>query len=299
MLDTAMTKTAALPAGSRTGEQRHLALVRDATAFIESHTEESITLERLAEALSVSPWHLQRVFKKVVGVSPRDYADAKRSEQFRQALKRGSPIAAATYDVGYGSSSRVYERAGWHLGMTPASYAKGGKGAKIHYAVVQSTLGQLLVAATARGICFVCLGEDGDALVAALGAEFPAAEELAENQEEIGPALEVLLDYLEGKTPHLDLPLDVQATAFQRRVWQELMAIPCGETRSYSQIAEALDLPRGQRAVGRACATNPVSLVIPCHRALRADGGLGGYRWGLPRKEALIAMEQKATADNR
>jgi AraC family transcriptional regulator of adaptative response/methylated-DNA-[protein]-cysteine methyltransferase len=299
MLDTAMTKTAALPAGSRTGEQRHLALVQEATAFIEGHIEESITLERLAEVLSVSPWHLQRVFKKVVGVSPRDYADAKRSEQFRQALKRGSPIAAATYDVGYGSSSRVYERAGWHLGMTPASYAKGGKGAKIHYAVVQSTLGQLLVAATARGICFVCLGEDGDALVAALGAEFPAAEELAENQEEIGPALEVLLDYLEGKTPHLDLPLDVQATAFQRRVWQELMAIPCGETRSYSQIAEALDLPRGQRAVGRACATNPVSLVIPCHRALRADGGLGGYRWGLPRKEALIAMEQKATADNR
>lgn len=299
MLDTAMTKTAALPAGSRTGEQRHLALVQEATAFIEGHIEESITLERLAETLSVSPWHLQRVFKKVVGVSPRDYADAKRSEQFRQALKRGSPIAAATYDVGYGSSSRVYERAGWHLGMTPASYAKGGKGAKIHYAVVQSTLGQLLVAATARGICFVCLGEDGDALVAALGAEFPAAEELAENQEEIGPALEVLLDYLEGKTPHLDLPLDVQATAFQRRVWQELMAIPCGETRSYSQIAEALDLPRGQRAVGRACATNPVSLVIPCHRALRADGGLGGYRWGLPRKEALIAMEQKATADNR
>jgi AraC family transcriptional regulator of adaptative response/methylated-DNA-[protein]-cysteine methyltransferase len=299
MLDTAMTKTAALPAGSRTGEQRHLALVQEATAFIEGHIEESITLERLAETLSVSPWHLQRVFKKVVGVSPRDYADAKRSEQFRQALKRGSPIAAATYDVGYGSSSRVYERAGWHLGMTPASYAKGGKGAKIHYAVVQSTLGQLLVAATARGICFVCLGEDGDALVAALGAEFPAAEELAENQEEIGPALEVLLDYLEGKTPHLDLPLDVQATAFQRRVWQELMAIPCGETRSYSQIAEALDLPRGQRAVGRACATNPVSLVIPCHRALRADGGLGGYRWGLPRKEALIAMEQKATADYR
>ena len=299
MLDTAMTKTAARPAGSRTGEQRHLALVQEATAFIEGHVEESITLERLAEALSVSPWHLQRVFKKVVGVSPRDYADAKRSEQFRQALKRGSPIAAATYDVGYGSSSRVYERAGWHLGMTPASYAKGGKGAKIHYAVVQSTLGQLLVAATARGICFVCLGEDGDALVAALAAEFPAAEEIAENQEEIGPALEVLLDYLEGKTPHLDLPLDVQATAFQRRVWQELMAIPCGETRSYSQIAEALDLPRGQRAVGRACATNPVSLVIPCHRALRADGGLGGYRWGLPRKEALIAMEQKATADNR
>ena len=274
------------------GDSRHLALVEAATDYIAAHLDESVTLERLAEALAVSPWHLQRVFKKIVGVSPRDYADAKRSAQFRSALKSGSPIADATYDAGYGSSSRVYERAAWHLGMTPASYAKGGKGARIHYRTAATSFGLLLVAATDKGICFVCLGEDEEALVAELAAEFPAAAELAGNQAAIGPALEVLLDYLEGKTPHLDLPLDVQATAFQRRVWQELMAIPCGETRTYSQIATRLGLPKGQRAVGRACATNPVSLVIPCHRALRADGGLGGYRWGLPRKEALIALER-------
>jgi len=297
MLEQAMRQTRGRsdpPTAKPAGQSRHLALVEAATDFIADHLDESITLERLAEALAVSPWHLQRVFKKIVGVSPRDYADAKRSEQFRSALKSGSPIAHATYDAGYGSSSRVYERAAWQLGMTPASYAKGGKGARIHYGSAKTPLGQLLVAATDKGICFVCLGEDKDALIAELAAEFPAAAELAENQAAIGPALEVLLDYLEGKTPHLDLPLDVQATAFQRRVWQELMAIPCGETRTYSEIAAVLGLPRGQRAVGRACATNPVSLVIPCHRALRADGGLGGYRWGLPRKEALIALERQA-----
>lgn len=278
------------------GKARHLALVEAATDYIAEHLDENVTLGQLAEALAVSPWHLQRVFKKIVGVSPRDYADAKRSEHFRNALKDGRPIADATYDAGYGSSSRVYERAAWHLGMTPASYAKGGKGARIHYASTATPFGLLLVAATAKGICFVCLGAEKEALVAELTAEFPAAEALTENQAEIGPALELLLAYLEGKTPHLDLPLDVQATAFQRRVWQELMAIPCGETRSYSEIATALGLPKGQRAVGRACATNPVSLVIPCHRALRADGALGGYRWGLPRKEALIAFERQASA---
>lgn len=282
------------PPAKPTGNARQLALVEAATDYIAGHLDESVTLERLAEALAVSPWHLQRVFKKIVGVSPRDYADAKRSEHFRNALKGGSPIADATYDAGYGSSSRVYERAAWHLGMTPSSYAKGGQGARIHYATAPTALGLLLVAATDKGICFVCLGESEAALAAELSAEFPAASEIADNQEAIGPALEVLLDYLEGKTPHLDLPLDVQATAFQRRVWQELMAIPCGETRTYSEIAASLGLPKGQRAVGRACATNPVSLVIPCHRALRADGGLGGYRWGLPRKEALIALERRA-----
>lgn len=286
------------PSVKTSGESRHLALVEAATDFIADHLDESITLERLASALEVSPWHLQRVFKRIVGVSPRDYADAKRSEQFRNALKDGRPIAHATYDAGYGSSSRVYERAAWHLGMTPASYARGGKGARINYATSDTAFGLLLVAATAKGICFVCLGEDKAALVAELATEFPAAKEITENQRDIGAALAVLLDYLEGKTPHMDLPLDIQATAFQRRVWQELMAIPCGETRTYSEIAETLGLPKGQRAVGRACATNPVSLVIPCHRALRADGGLGGYRWGLPRKEALIAFERRADDAN-
>ncbi len=175
--------------------------------------------------------------------------------------------------------------------MTPASYAKGGKGARIAYATVASPLGRLLVAATAKGVCFVSLGETDAPLVAALEAEFPKAEIIVRDESAIAPALDDLVAHLEGKTPHLDLPLDVRATAFQRRVWQELMAIPPSETRSYSEIAAALGLPKGQRAVGRACATNPVAIVVPCHRALREDGHLGGYRWGLERKEALLRRE--------
>ncbi len=273
-----------------TSEQR-LALARRASDYIDQHPGEPITLNRLAEALEVSPWHLQRVFSQVVGVSPKDYADARRGEQFRAELKRGNSIAMATYEAGYGSSSRVYERAERQLGMTPASYAKGGKGARIHYTIVASPLGNLLVATTDKGVCFVALGDREEALVQDLETEFPAASEIARNDKALAAAVESLVDFLQGRVPHIDLPLDVRATAFQRRVWQELLAIPPGETRTYSQIAEALGLPKGQRAVGRACATNPVSLLIPCHRALRADGGLGGYRWGLRRKQALLTLE--------
>lgn len=270
-----------------------LALVRQACAYIDARDGQGITLARLAEAVDLSPWHLQRLFKKAMGVSPRDYADARRSGRFRSELKRGESIAGATYEAGYGSSSRVYEQTDRRLGMTPASYAKGGKGARIAYGVADSALGRLLIAATAKGICFLCLGHDDATLEAALRDEFPQADEIKRDERAVGPAVDTLLAHLAGETPHLDLPLDVRATAFQRRVWQELIAIPCGETRSYSQIAAALDLPRGQRAVGRACATNPVSIVIPCHRALRADGGLGGYRWGLDRKQALLDSEAK------
>jgi AraC family transcriptional regulator of adaptative response/methylated-DNA-[protein]-cysteine methyltransferase len=271
--------------------ERHLELVRRACAHIDAQDGQGITLARLAEILDLSPWHLQRLFKRAMGVSPRDYADARRSRRFRAELKDGESVAGATYGAGYGSSSRVYERTGTKLGMTPASYAKGGKGARIAYATVESPLGRLLVGATARGICFVSLGETDAPLVAALEAEFPEAEVIVRDEDAIAPALDDLLAHLEGKTPHLSLPLDVRATAFQRRVWQELMAIPPSETRSYSEIAAALGLPKGQRAVGRACATNPVAIVVPCHRALRADGALGGYRWGLERKQALLWRE--------
>ena len=181
--------------------------------------------------------------------------------------------------------------AGQQLGMTPATYARGGKGAHIVYAIVASPLGRLLAAATAAGVCFVSLGDEDGALVTTLEAEFPAADSIRRDDARVAPALEALVAYLEGETPHIALPLDVRATAFQRRVWQELEAIPWGETRSYSEIAEALGLARGQRAVGRACATNPVAIVVPCHRALREDGHLGGYRWGLERKEALLMSE--------
>jgi AraC family transcriptional regulator of adaptative response/methylated-DNA-[protein]-cysteine methyltransferase len=266
-------------------------LARRAVDYIDRHPGEPMTLARLSEALEVSPWHLQRVFTQVVGLSPKDYADARRSKHFRAELKRGNSIAMATYEAGYGSSSRVYERAERLLGMTPASYAKGGRGARIHYTVIGSPLGRLLVAATEKGVCFVALGEHESTLAQGLETEFPAAEEITRNDDALAATVESLVAYLDGRSPHVDLPLDVRATAFQRRVWQELLAIPPGETRSYSQIAESLGLPKGQRAVGRACATNPVSLLIPCHRALRADGNLGGYRWGLGRKQALLTLE--------
>ncbi len=280
----------AVKAKTNAGE-RQIALVREACAMIDESEGERMTLAEIAGALDVSPWHLQRLFKRTMGVSPRDYNDARRSAAFREQLKQGESIAQATYGAGYGSSSRVYERAERLLGMTPASYAKGGKGAEIAYDVVASPLGRLLVAATAKGLCFLSLGNDDDALIAELEQEFPKAESITRDRHSIAQSVAVVIDFLEGKTPNAELPLDVQATAFQRRVWQELIAIPCGETRSYSEIAESLGVPKGQRAVGRACATNPVSLVIPCHRALRENGELGGYRWGLDRKAVLLTKE--------
>ena len=277
------SKTPATPA--------QVGLVRRACALLDAEDEKPATLERLADALSVSPWHLQRVFKKVTGLSPRGYAEARRQGRLRSELRSGNGVAEATYGAGFGSSSRVYERAPYELGMTPASYAKGGEGAEITYALADSPLGRLLVAATPRGVCFVALGESDDQLAADLKAEFPRARAIVDDGAAIAPAVEELLDYLEGAAPHPDLPLDVRATAFQRRVWQELAAIPVGETRSYAEIAARLGLPKGQRAVGQACAGNPVALLVPCHRALRSDGGLGGYRWGRPRKAELLERE--------
>ena len=287
-----MNMMMARPATSKTstGKTHQLALVRAACRYIDQLDGERLTLSSLAAAVNASPWHLQRLFKRIVGVSPREYADAKRADRFRAVLRDGESIAGATYDAGYGSSSRVYERAHRQLGMTPASYAKGGKGARINFTTVDSPLGFLLVAATARGVCFVSLGDSEGALEGILRQEFPSAD-IVRDDAAIAPALETLLAYLEGQTPHIDLPLDVRATAFQRRVWQELLAIPAGETRSYADIAAAIGNPKSQRAVGRACASNPVALVVPCHRALREDGGLGGYRWGPERKEALLNHE--------
>ncbi|MGF1608395.1 MAG: methylated-DNA--[protein]-cysteine S-methyltransferase [Kiloniellales bacterium] len=277
--------------GHRQASAKQLATVQAVCALIDEREGEPVTLAELAGAVGMSPWHLQRLFRKVMGVSPRDYADARRSRRFRDRLRDGESIAGATYESGYGSSSRVYERAQHHLGMTPASYAKGGKGAKIAYAMVDSPLGRLLVAATARGVCFVSLGDDDAQLEAALFAEFPEADSIVRDHEASASAVDAFVKFLAGEAPHVDLPLDIRFTAFQRRVWNELMAIPCGETRSYAEIAAALGLPHGQRAIGRACATNPVALIVPCHRVLRHDGELGGYRWGLRRKSALLTKE--------
>ena len=283
------------PSAGAHPKQAQVALVRAACAYIEARADQRITLEELAREVGLSPWHFQRLFKKIMGVSPRDYAAARRSEKFRQELKNGESVAGATYGAGYGSSSRVYESAQRQLGMTPASYAKGGAGARIAFSIVPSQHGRLLVAATGKGVCFVCLGESDAELERQLHGEFPKAEEIFRDDATIAPAVESVAQHLAGELPQIELPLDVRATAFQRRVWQELLAIPLGETRSYSEVAAAMGLSRSHRAVANACARNPVALLVPCHRVIREDGTLGGYRWGVDRKTAILAQEAAMT----
>lgn len=249
------------------------------------------TLAQMGRHVGISPHHLQRTFKRHLGISPRQYADARRLGRLKAGLRRGEGVAPALYDAGYGSPSRVYERAPGQLGMTPATYAKGGRGARIGYSVVGCALGRLLVAATATGVCAVYLGDHDGELGEELASEYPAAE-IVRDEAGLGRWTALLVNYLAGAEPRLELPLDVRATAFQWRVWEELRRIPLGETRTYGEIAARLGKPKAQRAVGRACATNPVSVVVPCHRAVREDGGLGGYRWGLERKQALLERER-------
>ncbi len=265
-------------------------LVHALCQHIDANLEMRLTLADLGAHAGLSPHYLQRVFKRVLGITPRQYTAARRLEAFKSQVRRGATVTDALYSAGYSSSSRLYERSNDQLGMTPATYGKGGKGMHIHYTVVQCPLGYLLVAATARGVCAVSLGDTPNDLEAALHADYPAAS-ITRDDEDLGEWVGALLAYLEGQEPHLDLPLDVQATAFQWRVWQVLRAIPLGETRSYSAIARAVGSPKAARAVGHACANNPVALVIPCHRAVREDGTLGGYRWGLARKAALLKQE--------
>jgi AraC family transcriptional regulator of adaptative response/methylated-DNA-[protein]-cysteine methyltransferase len=269
-----------------------LQAVRAACDLIDAETERAPTLEAIAKHVGLSASHLQRRFKRLMGVSPREYADARRIARFRAAVKSGDDVTGALYEAGYGSSSRLYERAGAHLGMTPATYAKGGKGAQISYALADCVYGRILVAGTQAGICFLAFGRDDAKLTQELALEFPAAER-ARDDAGLGRWLDAVLAYLNDGTPHPELPLDVRATAFQRRVWQALSEIPYGETRTYSEIAAMLGKDKAQRAVGRACATNPVSLLIPCHRAIREDGGLGGYRWGLATKQGLLEHERE------
>jgi AraC family transcriptional regulator of adaptative response/methylated-DNA-[protein]-cysteine methyltransferase len=270
---------------------------RRAAAYIENRVaaeaDGPVTLEELARHCAVSPWHLQRQFKQALGVSPRQYDDALRIKALKKNLKRGAGVAAATFEAGYGSSSRVYERSMAALGMTPASYAKGGKGAAIFYTVSPCRLGKLLVAATTRGLCRVELGNDTPALLEDLNSEFPEADSIEREDAALGRYVTELVRRIEGAAPRRDLPLDIQTTAFQRQVYEELLRIPAGETRSYKEVAAAIGHPTAQRAVGSACANNPVALAIPCHRVLRTDGSLGGYAWGIERKQALISAERR------
>lgn len=262
-----------------------------------SEPDRPLTAARLAEAAGISQHKLARIFRKHLGVTPRQYVDTRRLGAVKSLLRRGAKVTEALYAAGYGSSSRLYERAASQLGMTPAAYRRGGERIEIRYTTVPCPLGRLLVAATGRGISAVYLGNTDERLAVELEREFPRAR-IRRDRAGFERWVSAIVDHLEGRQPQLDLPLDVRATAFQRRVWEELRRIPYGTTRSYSEIARAIGRPRAVRAVARACATNPASIVIPCHRAVREDGTLAGYRWGVGRKRALVAKE-KAAADTR
>lgn len=262
-------------------------------AYIQQHAPDgTITLQQLADEFHVSQYHLQRTFKAVVGVSPREYADSVRMESFKGHLREGDRVTDAIYGAGYGSSSRLYEQVNAHFGIAPASYRKGGAGAAIRYTTTPCALGYLLVATTERGVCAVRLGDIAQRLIDELHAEFPKAA-ISAAADNLTEHVEAVLAYISGEQPALDLPLDVQATAFQKQVWEALRQIPYGETRSYAQVAEAIGQPKAARAVGRACATNPVALVIPCHRVVKSDGNLNNYRWGIARKQTLLERERR------
>lgn len=280
-----------------TTQNPHAELIQHVCHYIERHLESPLTLDTLSKEVSMSPHHLQRVFKRIMGISPHQYTEARRLNSLKAQLKEGQTVTKALYETGYGSSSRLYEQTSVRLGMTPATYRRGGKGMHIGYTLVDCSLGRMLIAVTERGLCAVSLGDSDAELVAALLGEYPAAEF---HRDDVDLSLWVmsLLGHLNGEQIHLDLPLDLQATAFQWRVWEELRAIPYGSTRSYSEIAKAVGNPKAARAVARACATNPVSIVIPCHRVIREDGSLGGYRWGLEHKQALLAQEQSIAQAN-
>ena len=276
----------------RPKEQPELsALVAKAAEALRKSKEEILRLDALAAQVGASPAKLRRAFHRMTGLTPKAFAEAARMARFKKLLREGTGIADALYACGYGSPSRIYEKTNTHLGMTPAAYRKGAPGMQIGYTLADSSIGKVLVAATTRGVSAVYLGENQERLVDALHKEYPCAE-IRKTSETNERWLHEILHRIEGDAPSMDLPLDVQATAFQRRVWQELQKIPRGATRTYTQVARALGKPRSVRAVARACATNPVSIVVPCHRVIRTDGTLAGYRWGLQRKEKLLEQEK-------
>ena len=260
--------------------------------FIEQHLDEPLTLERLGKEFQQSPFHLQRRFRAVLGITPREYADSCRLRTLKRNLQAGDSVTRAMYDAGYGSSSRLYEKTASQLGMTPDKYRRGAIAATIRYACADSDLGRMLVGATERGICSIQFGRTDGELIEGLKREFPFA---VRKQDEGGlqPWVAALLRHMVGKDLDSSLPLDIRATAFQRRVWTYLQKIPFGETNSYLEVAKAIGKPSACRAVARACATNPVAVAIPCHRVVREDGSMGGYRWGIERKKALLEMERQ------
>ena len=263
------------------------AKIRDLCRYIETHPDESPDLADLAARAGLSRFHLQRSFKAAVGLTPKQYVDACRLRKLKQSLRESRDVAGAVYDAGYGSSSRVYERADTRLGMTPLQYRKEGRGVTITYVAVESPVGLMMIGATDRGLCSIQFGDTAEELVGLLRKEYPAAvlEPMGTpHPPEFQEWMDALVSHLAGNRPRLELPLDIQATAFQMRVWNYLQSIPYGEVQSYGEVAAGIGRPSATRAVARACATNRVAIAIPCHRVIRGTGEMGGYRWGLARK---------------
>jgi AraC family transcriptional regulator, regulatory protein of adaptative response / methylated-DNA-[protein]-cysteine methyltransferase len=273
---------------------RHVAAIEKACALL--RTSETVpSLGELADAACISRFHFHRVFKQITGVTPRDYARSHRLGRLGEKLDAGQPITASIYGSGFGSSSRAYEAAPAGLGMTPGRRRSGGSGETIRFVTVATALGWALVAATERGICMTALGDDRDGLAAALRQRFPRAELIAEDAG-LKEWADRIVRFITAPEHNLDLPLDIRGTAFQARVWRALQKIPLGKTASYTEIAARLGQPKAVRAVAQACAANKLALIVPCHRVIRSDGELGGYRWGLERKQALLARERAAVA---
>ena len=270
-------------------------VAKEICRYIEQHLDESITLERLGKAFRLSPFHLQRRFKAAIGITPREYADSCRMRQLKRNLQSGDNVTRAMYDAGYGSSSRLYEKTASQLGMTPDNYRRGAIAATIRYACADSPLGRMLIAATQRGVCSIQFADSDGELIEGLKREFPFAVRKPD-EGGLQAWIAALLAKMTGRELDANLPLDIRATAFQRRVWNYLQSIPFGATRSYSQVAKAIGQPTASRAVARACATNPVAVAIPCHRVVRADGNNSGYRWGVERKKVLLDLEKSAVA---
>jgi AraC family transcriptional regulator of adaptative response/methylated-DNA-[protein]-cysteine methyltransferase len=283
---------ACLRCAPRDGETEGRRRVRAAREYLDQHLDETVTLERLGAAVGMSPYHLQRTFRRLTGMSPKAYADTRRMERMKSRLKQGDSVSRATYEAGYTSASRAYDHARARLGMTPADYRRGGSGLRIRSATLGTPAGVLLVAATDRGLCAVTLGDSAAALEAALRTEYPGAT-MAPADEELRRWAALVVAGLEGSPAAGRLPLDVQGTAFQWQVWEALQRIPRGTTATYGEIARAIGRPSAARAVGRACASNRLALVIPCHRAVRGDGEPGGYRWGAERKQAILERERQ------
>jgi len=267
-------------------------LVGKACAYLDERRGERVTLGELSRAMGLSPFHLQRLFKRKIGISPKDYQREQRLEEAKRLLANGSGVTDAVFGAGYGSVSRFYEKAASRLGMAAREYRAKGKGQSISFCCFPTPLGTVLVAATPRGVCSIKLGDDAAKLQRLLGEEFSQAE-LAEEPSALKPFRETILSFLAGDQSLAKVPLDVRGTVFQRKVWEQLRRIPAGETRTYRQIARAIGAPAAVRAVGSACGANPVALLVPCHRVIRADGGLGGYAWGLARKKRLLELERR------